>query len=185
VGRAKGRVPDPIPAEEEPSGREPDGPVPLPPLVEGVRAVALGTDRFRRYAAAKLEVNVTELTALGWLENIGDQTPSALARYLGVGPPGMTAVVSRLERLNYVRRRPNPADRRSTMITLTPAGRHAIGWVYDELTAEIERGLDAASERRSADADDGADHGADASQRAEELLVTLGRYLLTAPYDGQ
>jgi DNA-binding MarR family transcriptional regulator len=40
-------------------------------------------------------------------------------------PSTLTGVLDRLERRALIERRPNPADRRSTLITLTPPGRAA------------------------------------------------------------
>lgn len=49
-------------------------------------------------------------------------TPSVLARTGMLSPAGMTHRLDLLERAGLVERRPDPADRRSTLVVLTPAG---------------------------------------------------------------
>jgi MarR family transcriptional regulator, organic hydroperoxide resistance regulator len=45
-----------------------------------------------------------------------------LAMELGVSSGGASKLVDRLEARGYCRRRPNPGDRRSSLLELTPAG---------------------------------------------------------------
>ena len=49
-------------------------------------------------------------------------TVRALAAQMDVSKPSVTRSVDRLEALGLVRRKPDPADRRSVLVTLTPAG---------------------------------------------------------------
>jgi DNA-binding MarR family transcriptional regulator len=70
---------------------------------------------------------------------------------LQVTPRNMTAMVDQLERAGLVVRRPHPADRRATLLELTPAGREtanrallprfiAMGEIFDQFTpAEQQR----------------------------------------------
>jgi len=173
MGRSKSRVPAAVDRDDVAASLELREGVPykLPPLVRGIRAVALGMDRFRRQSAGELEITVTDLTALGWLDNSGDLRPSELARYLGVGLPAMTAVLGSLERKGFVRRQPHPTDRRSTIVSLTPAGRHALGWVYDQLGTQVKAAL-AAADSPVKDL---------AAAEAAHILLTVGLHLLVAP----
>jgi DNA-binding MarR family transcriptional regulator len=50
-------------------------------------------------------------------------TPTELARWMAVSPTTVSSYVKRFESRGHVRREPNPADRRSYSIKLTPAGR--------------------------------------------------------------
>jgi DNA-binding MarR family transcriptional regulator len=52
-------------------------------------------------------------------------TLAQLAEAHGVDRPYATIIVDKLERLGFVERRPHPSDRRSKMVSLTPAGRDA------------------------------------------------------------
>ena len=52
-------------------------------------------------------------------------TLAQLADAHGVDRPYATIIVDKLERLGFVERRPHPSDRRSKIVSLTPAGRDA------------------------------------------------------------
>lgn len=49
-------------------------------------------------------------------------TPTQLGRRLSMSSGTVTALVDRLERGGYAERRPNPADRRSSVVVLKPSG---------------------------------------------------------------
>jgi DNA-binding MarR family transcriptional regulator len=52
-------------------------------------------------------------------------TLAQLAEAHGVDRPYATIIVDKLERLGFVARQPHPSDRRSKVVSLTPAGRDA------------------------------------------------------------
>ena len=52
-------------------------------------------------------------------------TPTELARWMAAPPTTVSSYVKRFEARGHVQREPNPADRRSYRIKLTPAGRRA------------------------------------------------------------
>jgi DNA-binding MarR family transcriptional regulator len=52
-------------------------------------------------------------------------TPSELARWMAAPPTTVSSYVKRFETRGHVQREPNPRDRRSYRIKLTPAGRRA------------------------------------------------------------
>lgn len=52
-------------------------------------------------------------------------TPTELARWMAAPPTTVSSYVKRLEARGHVRREPNPADRRSYRLELTPEGRRA------------------------------------------------------------
>jgi DNA-binding MarR family transcriptional regulator len=66
-----------------------------------------------------------------------------IASELGVTTGGASKLVDRIEAGGYCRRLPNPADRRSSLLELTPAGRRLLtkaGTAFDE---ELQRWLGA------------------------------------------
>ena len=72
-------------------------------------------------------------------------TLAQLAAAHGVDRPYATIIVDKLERLGFVERRPHPSDRRSKVVSLTPAGRDAAALadvIIGEPPAAL-RGLDA------------------------------------------
>lgn len=72
-----------------------------------------------------------------------------IARELGITTGGTSKLVDRIEASGYCRRLPNPADRRSSLLELTPEGRRifaAAGAAFDE---ELESRLGAAVPERT------------------------------------
>jgi DNA-binding MarR family transcriptional regulator len=77
--------------------------------------------------AALLDLNHTDLRVLDFLGRTGDPksfagaptTAGDLARASGLTTGAVTAVVDRLEEGGWVRRRPDPADRRRVVVELT------------------------------------------------------------------
>lgn len=63
-----------------------------------------------------------QMHALEMLGHMGAPTMKTLAGRLGVATGTLTAMIDRLEKLGLVERKPNPADRRSYILTLTPKG---------------------------------------------------------------
>lgn len=66
---------------------------------------------------------------LGLLRDNGPLSPSEIGARLIVTRATVTGVVDSLERRGFVRRSPNPADRRSLLVELTPEGRDVVGQV--------------------------------------------------------
>ena len=64
--------------------------------------------------------------SLMWLTE-GPLSLSGLAEAIGVDAPYATLIVDSLEERGLVERQPDPADRRRKLVTLTPAGRDAVG----------------------------------------------------------
>ncbi|HYF27797.1 MAG TPA: MarR family transcriptional regulator [Baekduia sp.] len=63
------------------------------------------------------------------------RTPSALARAVLLSPAAMTNRVDRLEARGLVRRRPDPDDRRASLVELTAKGRRIVDRALDDHVA--------------------------------------------------
>jgi len=74
---------------------------------------------FRNAIARKLGLNVTDGECLSFLSIKGVSTPKELARYTGLTTGSTTAMLDRLERAQFIRRKPNPKDRRGVLIEIT------------------------------------------------------------------
>ena len=68
-----------------------------------------------------LGVTASQLPVLAALKNGGRLTQKELAETTGVEQPSMAQLLARMERDGLVRREPSPSDRRSSLISLTPA----------------------------------------------------------------
>jgi DNA-binding MarR family transcriptional regulator len=76
--------------------------------------------------------------ALRTLDVLGPVNANALAQALGLDASTLTRQITDLERQGFVERRANPADRRSAIIFVTPAGRRTMGEVQAERRVHIE-----------------------------------------------
>ncbi|WP_327167310.1 MarR family winged helix-turn-helix transcriptional regulator [Streptomyces subrutilus] len=86
---------------------------------------------------------VDELTypVLSGLARSGPRSAADLAPEIGLDRSGVTRRASRLEEAGLVRRAPDPADRRATLLALTPDGERAVAELRARLSAHIETSL--------------------------------------------
>jgi DNA-binding MarR family transcriptional regulator len=108
---------------------------------------------------AGLGLSAGEVNLLAALARAEPQTVRALGDATGQRPSTLTGVLDRLERRGLVERRPNPADRRSTLIGPTARGRVAA----EEVAEAFERVARRLPEETAAD--------------ARRLLAALDRHL--------
>ncbi len=83
-------------------------------------AITRSARRLRQEANADLSPSLT--SALASIETHGPVTPSELASCERVQRPTITRVLTRLDELELIDRAADPADGRSTLISVTPAG---------------------------------------------------------------
>lgn len=69
-----------------------------------------------------------------------------IAAELGITTGGASKLVDRIEASGHCRRRPNPDDRRSSLLELTPAGQRLLVRARDVVDDELDRRLAAAPE---------------------------------------
>ena len=102
-------------------------------------------------AARRMGLGVSELAALEHLQGAGELTPTELGRRLSMSSGTVTALVDRLERAGYAERRPNPEDRRSSVVRPTAWGTEEVLRHLGPLGAELRRiACDLSEEERSA-----------------------------------
>src|SRR5215470_18954707 len=87
----------------------------------GLRALSTEIDRLDQAAADRYGLNRTDMRALDITGRAGPLAPTDLARQLGFTTGGVTTVLDRLERAGYIRRRPDPGDRRRQVVETTEA----------------------------------------------------------------
>ncbi len=75
--------------------------------------------------ARRLDINPTDAEAIAHLIADEPLTQEALRARLLISKSAMTALVDRLERSNFLVRHANPADRRSTLLTVSERARQA------------------------------------------------------------
>jgi DNA-binding MarR family transcriptional regulator len=72
--------------------------------------------QFRNAVSEWAGLNITDSECLRLLFLKGLATPSELARHTGLTSGATTAMLDRLEKAGWIERRPNPDDRRGTLI---------------------------------------------------------------------
>jgi DNA-binding MarR family transcriptional regulator len=90
-------------------------------VAASLRALSTEIDRLDQAAADQYGLNRTDMRALDIVGQSGPLAPTALARRLGFTTGGVTSVLDRLERAGYIRRRPDPGDRRRQVVETTEA----------------------------------------------------------------
>ena len=107
-----------------------------------VMALARRVRRAHLDALADWQVTPSQSRALKVLARADGMRPSVLAEELRIAPRSATEVADALEERGWVRRSPDPTDRRATTLTLTDAGRDLLARVDDVRRAASERTLD-------------------------------------------
>jgi DNA-binding MarR family transcriptional regulator len=133
------------PAKEKKRAHSAD-PLIEPPQVTTVDRVVLEIRKFiaaaiffNTQAAEKAGLGLTDMQMLHMIQLYGPSTPGRLATWTGLSTGGVTVALDRLEKAGYVRREPNPADRRSLLIALIPARLRKIAAMYEGVENETRR----------------------------------------------
>ncbi|HWB86999.1 MAG TPA: MarR family winged helix-turn-helix transcriptional regulator [Bryobacteraceae bacterium] len=112
-----------------------------------VRKFIAGVILYNEKVAAAVGLNGTDLQCLHVLQLQEAVTPGDLARWSGLTTGGVTVVLDRLERAGYIKRQPNPADRRSTIVVPVPSQLRKLDTYYRSKGALLMHAIDAYSER--------------------------------------
>ena len=96
-----------------------------------------------RSLTAGMAEGVDELTypVLSGLARTGPRSAADLAAEVGLDRSGITRRASRLAAAGLVRREPDPADRRATLLSLTDEGERAVETLRQRLADRITAGL--------------------------------------------
>jgi len=105
----------------------------------GAREYGISTVLFRHAVGEMLGVNVTDMECLALIFFKGLATPSEISRYTGLTSGATTAMLDRLERARLIERRPNPDDRRGTLIVLTNERNEEISAMFASSREAINR----------------------------------------------
>jgi len=97
--------------------------------------------RLRQEAGAGLSPSMT--AALATIERHGPLTPSELAERERVQRPTVTRVLARLEESQLVSRAADPADRRSSLVSVSEQGRALLAIMRTRKDAFLAQRLDA------------------------------------------
>jgi len=104
---------------------------------------------FHEAVGRRLGLSGTERKLLDVLARLGPSTAGQLAAHTGLTSGAITGIVDRLVRAGYARRQPNPADRRSVIVSRVPSSRldrirpevfEPLGQAITELSARYSDG---------------------------------------------
>lgn len=89
--------------------------------------------------AQRVGLNVTDLTCFAFVIEAGDNllTAGELADRVHVTTGAMTGILNRLERADYITRRPDPADRRRVRVAAVPEALARTREIYEPYYARI------------------------------------------------
>jgi DNA-binding MarR family transcriptional regulator len=110
-------------------------------LSRAVRQFVAGSSFASMSVAGKLGLLTTDLELLNFLVLNGPSTPGLLARQAGLSSGGVTVALDRLERAGTIRRRANPGDRRSWLISIQPMQAKRIAAKYKKVQAGFHAAL--------------------------------------------
>lgn len=101
-------------------------------LANALHMVETAQRHLRTRIAQDIGVNVTDLTVISIVGDLGRMTPKMLASEISMGTGAVTAVIDRLVGAGHLGRVPNPRDRRSVFLELTDAGRKTLARMTED-----------------------------------------------------
>jgi DNA-binding MarR family transcriptional regulator len=108
-------------------------------LPEAFWSIARQLRETSKHALAPWDITPSQLRALRVLSRHGVMRLSGLSDHLHIAPRSATEVVDALESRDLVRRRPDPGDRRATLVELTEHGASVLNAVSAARGTEAER----------------------------------------------
>ncbi len=125
---------------------------------------------FHEAVARRLGLSAADHKALGYIAREGPLPIGALATAMSFRPSAATAMVDRLERAGYVRRVPDPGDRRRVLIEADPGRRPDLAAVFADLTADMESFIQRYDDRERAVITDFVTHTVEVLKRQTARL---------------
>jgi DNA-binding MarR family transcriptional regulator len=98
---------------------------------------------------SEFDLPLTHFEPMSVMDRLGRCRVYDIANELGITSGGMSKLVDRIEASGHCRRLPNPDDRRSSLLELTPAGRRVIAEAGPAFDDELRRQLGAAVPERT------------------------------------
>lgn len=111
------------------------------------RLITLTSQAMRSYADKSLksyDLTIEQLQLLKQLEVDAGHPQKTLCVLSSKSPANITRILDRLEKKKRIIRRPNPDDRRSSLVFLTPEGerlRAEVVTLFEGLRSELVRGI--------------------------------------------
>jgi DNA-binding MarR family transcriptional regulator len=119
-------------------------------VIRALRQVNIQGSLFGQTVAVRFGLSESDIEALESLIDMGATTAGRLSELTGLTTGAVTRVVDRLEQAGYVRRIPDPADRRRVIVEVVPERIAAIQLTLDRLDDASEPVVEGYSEEQLA-----------------------------------
>jgi MarR family transcriptional regulator, organic hydroperoxide resistance regulator len=116
-------------------------------VIHSLRQFIAGSILYNQQIADRVGLRLTDMQCINALELMGPSTPGELARFTGLTTGGVTVMLDRLEKGGYLKREPNPRDRRSVLVHLNLTKVKKMQAFYGEINQRMEALLDETPER--------------------------------------
>lgn len=103
------------------------------------RAVSTAAVMYHAALSQRLGLSATEEKALELLQRFGPLTAGELARHSGLAPNTATYVLDRLQRKDFVRRKPHPEDGRKVIVEFNTDRLGDFVELYTDFVQRLER----------------------------------------------
>jgi DNA-binding MarR family transcriptional regulator len=103
-----------------------------------IRQFIAGTILYNQKVAESTGLHLTDMQCLNLLDMLGAVTPGRLAECTGLTTGGVTVLLDRLEKAGFVKREPNPKDRRSVLVRVNPKKLRKIQEHYAGINQRLE-----------------------------------------------
>ncbi|HEY4063047.1 MAG TPA: MarR family transcriptional regulator [Puia sp.] len=108
-------------------------------LMWAIRRFTRSTLLLQHVIAEDMGLHVTDAECIDFLQEMGPSTAGDLAKATRLTTGAITNVIDRLEKAGYVRRGPDPKDRRKVIVTFLPEKHAATAKIhYGALTAAVQ-----------------------------------------------
>ena len=112
-----------------------------------VRDYGIHLTRLQHAMGGWLGLNATDAECLRLLFLKGIATPTELARHTGLTSGATTAMLDRLEKAGLIERRPNPDDRRGTLVAPVKSGAEKVASGFESARKAQEELISSYSEK--------------------------------------
>src|SRR5580658_3611941 len=107
-------------------------------LIGAIRRFIAGSILFNQKVADHVGLHLTDMQCVNLLDLLGPVTPGRLAECTGLTTGGVTVMLDRLEKAGIVKREPNPNDRRSVLVRVSPKKLRKINALYGGINKQLE-----------------------------------------------
>ena len=116
-------------------------------VISCLRQFIAGSILYNQQIADRVGLRLTDMQCINALDLMGPSTPGELARFTGLTTGGVTVMLDRLEKGGYLKREPNPRDRRSVLVHVNPTKVKKMQTFYGEINHRMAALLDETPER--------------------------------------